>query len=535
MIKEKKNFNELRFIQVTSVVFLALTILLWLSGCAHKDAVTEDQITGQGEKFQALSRSRAVTVVDEPYLGAKVVPIASDASLDLRVTLRRKGTLSEMADSISEMTRMAVQVSTTIPEPLTGQAGEAAPLPVIPASSLSVSYEGSLRGLLDQLSMQSGFGWDYNASTNTVIFARLMVRTFTLLSAPGEVAYTNQITNKSKENTGGSLSGTSGVGQTVSTEDTSVQTAQTNTVKLKFDVWKDTEAVVKSMLSKNGTVVANQSSGTLTVRDNPGNVRQIATVISEINARLQRQVALNVQVWSLQVADDGEVGLDLQAIFRNSDVSVVAGSLAGFGQLNTASATIVSGKLKDSAGVLKALKQWGQATQVTSAGGVMLNNQPLPVQAVTRHTYLAAVSTNTTEYGQTSGITPGEVTSGFGMTVIPHILDKRRLILQYNISLAALDEMNEFRTEEILVQLPKVSQRAFSQRTQMQMGQTLVLAGFAQQTQNVDNSFGLLSSVRGADYGKMLLVITIEVESAAMESPADLTSSLPWMPAAMAA
>jgi type II secretory pathway component GspD/PulD (secretin) len=137
--------------------------------------------------------------------------------------------------------------------------------------------------------------------------------------------------------------------------------------------------------------------------------------------------------------------------------------------------------------------------------------------AVKRHAYLAGASLNTTEYGQTSEITPGEVTSGFSMTVVPHILDRRRLILQYNISLAALDDMEEFRTENIVVQLPQVSQRAFAQRTQMQMGQTLVLAGFAQQTQNADNALGLLSGSRGADYGKMLLVITIEVESAAME------------------
>ncbi|MDR2745549.1 MAG: pilus assembly protein, partial [Desulfovibrio sp.] len=285
--------------------------------------------------------------------------------------------------------------------------------------------------------------------------------------------------------------------------------------KLKFDVWKDTETVIKSLLSKVGSVVSNQAAGTITVRDRPGNVRQIASYIDDLNSKLERQVALNVQVWSLEVNDDSEAGLDLQAIFRNSDVSVVAGSLAALGSLNTASATIVNGKLKDSSAVLKALKQWGKATQVTSSGGLIMSNQTLPALAVTNIAYLAGASLNTSQYSQTSEVTPGEVTTGFSMTVIPHILDRRHLILQYNVDLSALDSMEEFKTDNIVVQLPQVSKRAFSQRTRMQMGQTLVLAGFAQQTQSGANTAGLLAFGRKAGYGKTLLVITIEVESAA--------------------
>ena len=48
----------------------------------------------------------------------------------------------------------------------------------------------------------------------------------------------------------------------------------------------------------------------------------------------------------------------------------------------------------------------------------------------------------------------------------------------------------------------------------MQMGQTLVLAGFQQETQTTDNNVGLFRLGRGAGYTKTLLVITIELESA---------------------
>ena len=261
-------------------------------------------------------------------------------------------------------------------------------------------------------------------------------------------------------------------------------------------------------------MVGNQAAGTITVRDRAENIRQVSAYIAEINRRLSRQVALTVHVWALEVTDENEAGLDFQMLFANDDISIVAGSLASLGSPSSASATIVSGKLKNSTGVLKALKEWGNATQVTSGGGLILSNQPVPIQAIKRIAYLAGSSSSQSDYGQTTEITPGEVTTGFAMTIIPHILDRRRVLLQYSINLSSLDELTEFSTSDFTIQLPKTSTRAFSQRSTMQMGQTLVLAGFQDQTQQLANSLGLLNFGRGARYGKTLLVITIEVEAA---------------------
>lgn len=138
----------------------------------------------------------------------------------------------------------------------------------------------------------------------------------------------------------------------------------------------------------------------------------------------------------------------------------------------------------------------------------------MPIQAIQRINYIAGSSTSQSDYGQTTEITPGEVTTGFAMTVIPHILDRRRVLLQYSINLFSLDELSEYSTNDLTIQLPKTSTRAFSQRSTMQMGQTLVLAGFQDQSQKLANSLDLLNFGRGAKYGKTLLVITIEVEAA---------------------
>lgn len=510
-----------------NIAFLFLGVILF--GCGHKGAPDQELIENKGRDFTTLSRSRAVDVVAEPYVGVKAVPIRADeqsqAALNTHVTLRKRGTLGVIAASIADLTPLTVQVGAD-PAPLTGgqkksggQSGNP-DLPDLldvpgsgPSRLLQISYEGPLRGLLDNVAIASGYGWDFDARTNTVVFSRLSVRTFSILGAPGKREYKDNITNKSRESTRSSIGG-SNVNATVASSDTSSQTAQANTTDYKFDIWADTEKAVKALLSPEGSVVGNQAAGTITVRDRAENIRQVSAYIAEINRRLSRQVALTVHVWALEVTDENEAGLDFQMLFANDDISIVAGSLASLGSPSSASATIVSGKLKNSTGVLKALKEWGNATQVTSGGGLILSNQPVPIQAIKRIAYLAGSSSSQSDYGQTTEITPGEVTTGFAMTIIPHILDRRRVLLQYSINLSSLDELTEFSTSDLTVQLPKTSTRAFSQRSTMQMGQTLVLAGFQDQTQQLANSLGLLNFGRGARYGKTLLVITIEVEAA---------------------
>lgn len=292
------------------------------------------------------------------------------------------------------------------------------------------------------------------------------------------------------------------------------QTSQTLKNKLEYDVWREIENGVKALLSKRGTVSVNQGAGTITVRDSFSRLQDIAAYISALNARLARQVAITIRIWALEVSDTSEGGVNLQALFENNNVSVVAGSLTDLGSTSSAAVSIVHGKLKGSSGTVRAMKEWGKATQLTSGGGLMMNNQPLSVHATTSRSYPAGMSLSTSDYNQTSEITPGEVVVGAVVTIIPHILDNRRVILQCNSTLSSLDGMKEIATDDINLEFPIVSNRSFSQRSRMKMGQTLVLAGFEQSRQAAQNTFGFLNVGRDADYSKTLLVVTIELESA---------------------
>ena len=521
------------------LLFALLAILPNLFACASRDvqAPSREQIEAHRDELNARARARTFTETSAPYLQGRLVSLAHDvrdsALLQTRVTLKQKGTLAEIAASLSRLAPVSAQVASPedIALPASPQASPAVPglegllpddaasianiasLAPLPTGYLDISYTGSLAGLLDTIASMSGYGWDWEEKRSRITFSAMQVRTFVVEAPVGEVGWESQVSNKSREQRTTNLGTGSSINTTVTGGDTSTQTAQTNTTRARLDVWKDVETTVRGLLSKAGTARVNPASGTITVRDSYARLEAVRAYIDEVNERLSRQIALCVRVWALEVNDASSAGINLQALFSSPDVAISAGTAAATAS-SLASVSVLKGSLKGSSAALEAMKEWGNATQLTSASGLVTNNQPFPVQAVRRHAYLAGMTMNTSEYSQTSEITPGEVTTGFAMTIIPHILPDRHVLLQYNITLSSLEDMTTIERDTILVQLPQVSTRSFSQRTRLKSGQTLVLAGFEQDTEQAAESLGLLNAGKSNDASKTLLVVTIELEGA---------------------
>lgn len=505
-------------------------ILTWclcaalLSGCGNK--VVQKDVEDRAAALHEQSRSKIVQVIKDPYLGASLVSLPHGEKfsgvLESRVTLRTKGTLAELCTAIQTMLPLQLQVEVPVQGAAITPQGSPLPDPhelglTNPAKTherLAISYEGKLRGLLDFMANFYGMGWDYQASNGTITFAHEQVKTFTIMAAVGTILYDNKITNKSRDNLiAGGRAGGAGGGNASS--DASSQTAQNNETKYQADIWIEIEKAVKALLSKKGSVSSNPAAGTIIVRDTAPVMRQVSRVVEEYNAKLQRQVALSVKVWALDINTQNEAGLDIMAAFKNASVAASAGGVLPVASTlgGEVTATILDGKWSGSSAMLKAMRTHGKATLITSGSGVSMNNQPMPVQNVHKESYLASIASTQTEYGQTTEITPSEITVGFAMTVVPHILDRRRVVLQYNISLSALDDMRTFSTGDSTVELPKVSTRTFSQRVSMKMGQTLILAGFEQERHGANSKVGLLGIGGDTSYGKTLIIITIDVES----------------------
>lgn len=499
----------------------SLCVLLAVLLCAcSKPTKMETKARSYANELERTVNAPIVDVRDAPYMGATPVDYSRDYEqfpvFSANISLNMRGSLQEACQTVGQMLNLSIQVEM-----------DAATQGTVPTIVQTVNFEGKALALLDYMSSLYGVAWTYDNPTRTVVFSQMQVRNFAILAAPGSLKHTTEMSSSSQQGSSGngdnasgnsnhSNTNTNNNGNTNSQDDTAgSDSSQSLSGQYSVDVWTEVEKGVQALLSPAGAVTLNRAAGSIMVRDTVPVMRQVSAYIDALNNNMLKQVALSVKVWSVDVTDSSDVGLSLSLLFKeNFRLATAAGSLVSKVANDSLTATIVEGSLKDSSATLKALNSIGRASQVTSGSGVCMNNQPLPVQNVKRQSYLAGVSSFTPSTGgNTSALRPSQITYGFAMTVIPNILDRRRAVLQYNVSLSNLDKMDQLKSGENSIQLPTVSIRSFNQRAFMRMGQTLVLAGFEQERDNTDTRAAIFSIGRTREYGKSLIVITITMES----------------------
>jgi type IVB pilus formation R64 PilN family outer membrane protein len=252
-------------------------------------------------------------------------------------------------------------------------------------------------------------------------------------------------------------------------------------------VWKAIEDGIKTMLTPYGRVVVTPATGTITVDDTPPSLDRIGRYVHEQNAALTRQVVMNVRVLSVELSDSDSYGVNWDAIYKNigRGLGVALNSVSGLpGGSSTLSFNVIntSSMWDGTQAILEALSKQGRVSQITSASIVTINNQPAPIQVGRQRSYLASSTTTlgTGGSGNTTTLVPGVVTTGFSMSVLPHILDNGRMMLQYAGDVSSLLNIDTVSSNGSSIQTPEIDTRNFLQRVMMKNGETLVLTGFEQ-------------------------------------------------------
>jgi type IVB pilus formation R64 PilN family outer membrane protein len=110
-----------------------------------------------------------------------------------------------------------------------------------------------------------------------------------------------------------------------------------------------------------------------------------------------------------------------------------------------------------------------------------MNNQPVPLQVGRQTSYLASSTTTLTQgAGATTTLTPGLITTGFSMSLVPHMLEKGKLLLQFAINISSLLNLSAITSGQSTIQTPDIDTRNFLQRVMLNSGDTLVMTGFEQ-------------------------------------------------------
>lgn len=366
--------------------------------------------------------------------------------------------------------------------------------PLLSMQRIQLNYDGHISGFLDVVAARLGITADY--ADHTIRLYRYQTKTFRIVALPGDSSMQNNVGNTSGSQ--GTSGGTGSVGTSAATTGTtssaSSQSAGVNYTGLS--VWKGIEDSVKGMLSQAGKVTVTAATGTITVTDIPSIVARVESFIEQQNASLSRQVIVNVRVLAVDLTDSGAYGINWDLVYNS-----LSGNFGwGFSNLWTApsnssnltmkilgtagSATTGSADIKAWSGskaLISALSTQGHVHQVTSATITTLNNQAAPLQVGRQTSYIANSSTTTAaSVGATTAITPGVLTTGFSMNMVPHLLDKGKLMLQYAIDISSLVRLNSVTSGTAMIQTPEVDTRNFLQRVMLNSGDTLVMTGFEQ-------------------------------------------------------
>ncbi|MEM5444988.1 PilN family type IVB pilus formation outer membrane protein, partial [Serratia marcescens] len=503
---------------------LAATLCLLLSGCAPLERIDkiDNQVSrdeNQADKhLHALKKGSVVRDLTSQWINPyplNAQPGGNSLLPPCAVAINRPGsiTLAEVSAFISKRCRLPVvvtpdaqailaptggkteQISGPVPAPdpnglvplaaLGGSSARAAPVVSGGTALRGVFWQGELGGLLDNVTTRLGLSWRYEQDRIAIFY--LDTRTFPVMFMDSKASFgsktvsgTTSSMGATGDSSGGGLSGDS-------------NTSQATEMEIKSSLYEDVTNTIKSMLTP-GAGRMNLSAGVLTVTDTPRVLEQIGRYLEDRNKELNRQVVLNVQVYSVEKRTQDQYGIDWNAVFNSGSVGLSltnAFTGAASDALN-GGVSILDGKGAGTKAFIKALSEQANVSVMTEASSMTTNLSAVPIQVALQQDYASNVTTeNTANVGSSSSITKSTITTGFNMTVLPFLMPQSpKMQLQFAINMSDDPTMRTFTSEKTSVELMKTRLKTFTQRVIMQSGQTLVLSGY-QSLNNTANRQGV--------------------------------------------
>ncbi|RSZ61091.1 PilN family type IVB pilus formation outer membrane protein [Massilia atriviolacea] len=516
---------------MTARFVTAVALCSTLSACSDIARRDPQTFGDPGGKIAEMSRqvgtamplaAPAVVHAEGVWLGHKAIKLANTPTLppvfgEPANFDRTVSSLAELAERITmrsgiptKVSPGALAVASGAPAPGTppAAAGAGTVTPIVPplnaapakgapskAEPVHIAYRnGSFQNFLDTVAARYGVYWKY--TNGAILFFHTEARTFQINALPGDATFSATVSSGATSS-GGVSGGGPGGGSGSGTNGVSASNNQNTGVSSQLSVYSNLQKSVGAMLSAYGQVVASPATGSITVVDTPDAMERIAAFIDSENQAMARQIAINVTVLSVTLSDADEYGINWNLVYSNL--------LNTYGIRNTIAGTPGSSPAAFSAGVLasskskfagsslmiKALSQQGKVRRQTSASVVTLNNQPVPVQVAKQTSYLKSSETTVSPLaGSTTSLTPGVVTSGFNMSILPHLLDDGTVMLQFSTDISALRQIRRVNSggsgDSTSIESPELDTRNFLQRVAMKSNETLIISGFEQTDDDID-------------------------------------------------
>jgi type IVB pilus formation R64 PilN family outer membrane protein len=440
---------------------IAAASLLAIAGCA----VTQSDInaaydaankTGVDALNGVPGSMSLVEDVPSAFLGDRMVPVAYEATLpavfrDKHVTMPANMDINQIASLISTATGYPIHLSpdvfvprsSLVPRESVSADGKAA------ASTLgsgAKSYEkpvytqpftGTAGAYMRAMTDDLGLDWSFDGSTINV--SRFVTRIFQIAAIPGKVKIKSVMSKGMDTTTGNQSNGTGG-----STGDTGSFSAQTSTGRDgEFDQIQSIKDALDKLRSPMGRVNVNPQSRLVMVYDTREAADRMGKMLAGENAVSTRQVAIRIRTLQIALNRGSQAGANADVVF-----SAIEGGLAKYAISFTSPTSLSSGGgsvglsvLRPNApfsgtnAVINALNQYGRTVQDNTQTKLTLNGLPVSVASFQSDDYLRSTTSSagslTATSGGVPGLTPGTVTTGDFVNILPSVNDHNQIILAY--------------------------------------------------------------------------------------------------------
>lgn len=345
-----------------------------------------------------------------------------------------------------------------------------------------VYWKASLDGFLDNITARLGLSWRYEDGRIVIFY--LDTRNFPVLFMDSLAAFTSKTVSGTTSSTGSSGGGNSGG---ISGDS---NTLQSTDMSIKSNLYGDVSATVKAMLTP-GVGRMNLSAGVLTVTDTSRVLTQIGRYIDDRNRELNRQVVLNVQIYSVESKRSDQLGIDWDAVLSLGSVKATfTNAFASASEMASGGAMVVDGKGAGTKALVKALSEQGKVSVQTQASSLTTNLSAVPIQVALQQDYIPEITSDqTANVGSSVSVTRSTITTGFNMTVLPYLMpDSSQMQLQFSVNMSDDPTMRTVKEgENSSVELMRTRLKTFTQRVNIKSGQTLILSGYEQLNTTADH------------------------------------------------
>ena len=342
----------------------------------------------------------------------------------------------------------------------------------------------TLKEVLDTLTSFLGLAYEIKGGIIRVSVPREDTRVFTL----NYVTATRKGTGKLQAVTG--VSGYQASGGGGSREDakggSTIETGPDTA-----DLWKEIEAGLKTMVSKEGKLVINKLANTVLVTDLPINLKRIAEFLERIEGSVQRQVMIQAKIVEVALSDQYKMGLNWSAIGRLGSLSgALSGGINIAQYLGTGTGVFQFGvSSQDFTALLDAMAQQGQINILSSPKISTLNNQKAVIKVGRDEVFFEPIykqdvnpSTGLPTGTQSlTSVLPKTVTVGIVLDVTPQISPDGYITMNIHPSITELVRVQEFRVKgDLYATAPVIDIRETDTVVRAKDGQTIIIAGMMQ-------------------------------------------------------